>query len=383
MSEAKGMIKNMKAIIISCFDWYDQRLELIYKYLKEKCEVLVYTSDYDHIKKKEITNKNENCIYIHVPQYKRNLSFKRIFSHISFSINIKKILKEEKPDIIYALAPVNSLVYICAKYKNKKKCKLICDIIDLWPESLPMGNNRFIVPYNIWRYLRNYALRKSDIIITECYYYIDRLKIANKKNVYTVPLFKKINVNDRKSVETHIANLRINNDKKIIKLGYVGSINNIIDIEAIKKVCIQLKNRYDIVWVKIIGDGENKNAFINMLKQVGCEVDFYGKIFDEKEKIKILGECDYGLNMMVDTVSVGLTIKSIDYLSYGLPLINNIKGDTWELVNTKKIGVNIQSENNDIEISNKKMHWNALNCFDNFFSEEVAQRLVSSIMDKL
>ena len=373
----------MKAIIISCFDWYDQRLELIYRYLKEKCEVLVYISDYDHIKKKEITNKNENCIYIHVPPYKKNLSFKRIFSHIFFSVNIKKILKEEKPDIIYALAPVNSLVYICARYKNKKKCKLICDIIDLWPESLPMGNNRFIVPYNIWRYLRNYALRKSDIIITECNYYIDRLKIANKKNVYTLPLFKKINVNDLKSVETYIDNLRINNDKRIIKLGYVGSINNIIDIEAIKRVCIQLKNRYDIVLVKIIGDGENKNAFINMLKQVGCEVDFYGKIFDEKKKIKILGECDYGLNMMVDTVSVGLTTKSIDYLSYGLPLINNIKGDTWELVNTKKIGVNIQSENNDIEISNKKMHWNALNCFDNFFSEEVAQRLVSSIMDKL
>ena len=59
------------------------------------------------------------------------------------------------------------------------------------------------------------------------------------------------------------------------------------------------------------------------------------------EKINILAPCDYALNIMKDNVSVGLTIKSIDYLSYGLPLINNIKGDTWKLINDEKIGLNI------------------------------------------
>ena len=33
-------------------------------------------------------------------------------------------------------------------------------------------------------------------------------------------------------------------------------------------------------------------------------------------------------------------MKSVDYFCYGLPLINNIPGDTWELVNRCGIGVN-------------------------------------------
>ena len=40
-------------------------------------------------------------------------------------------------------------------------------------------------------------------------------------------------------------------------------------------------------------------------------------------------------------------MKSIDYFSYGLPLINNIKGDTWEIVNDKGYGINIHKDNID------------------------------------
>jgi hypothetical protein len=39
-------------------------------------------------------------------------------------------------------------------------------------------------------------------------------------------------------------------------------------------------------------------------------------------------------------VCVGLTMKSIEYLSHSLPLINNIRGDTAQLVRDLKIGVN-------------------------------------------
>ena len=44
--------------------------------------------------------------------------------------------------------------------------------------------------------------------------------------------------------------------------------------------------------------------------------------------------------MMKPGVCVGLTMKSIDYFCYGLPLINNIPGDTWQLVEEHGIGVN-------------------------------------------
>ena len=47
---------------------------------------------------------------------------------------------------------------------------------------------------------------------------------------------------------------------------------------------------------------------------------------------------------MKDTVFVGLTMKSLDYLSYGIPLINNIQGDSFEIVEKEKIGFNLTSD---------------------------------------
>ena len=41
---------------------------------------------------------------------------------------------------------------------------------------------------------------------------------------------------------------------------------------------------------------------------------------------------------------MGLTMKSIDYLSFGLPLINTIGGDTWDIIEKYGIGVNVDPD---------------------------------------
>ena len=71
---------------------------------------------------------------------------------------------------------------------------------------------------------------------------------------------------------------------------------------------------------------------------------FDGKTFDENKKIEILAPCDYGFNMILDKLEVGLSIKSIDYLSMGLPLINSVRGDTARMVRQDRIGVNIDPD---------------------------------------
>ena len=53
---------------------------------------------------------------------------------------------------------------------------------------------------------------------------------------------------------------------------------------------------------------------------------------------------------MKNEVCVGLTMKSIDYLSFGLPIINNIPFDTWNIVNKYNCGINIDSFNLDKNI---------------------------------
>lgn len=43
---------------------------------------------------------------------------------------------------------------------------------------------------------------------------------------------------------------------------------------------------------------------------------------------------------MKKDVLVGLTMKSLDYFKNGIPIINNINGDTWEFVENYGVGIN-------------------------------------------
>ena len=99
-------------------------------------------------------------------------------------------------------------------------------------------------------------------------------------------------------------------------------------------------NRSKKVKLHIVGDGEKREAFLESLNQKGIDAEYYGLVYDETKKQEIFSRCSYGINIMKPGVCVGLTMKSIDYFCYGLPLINNIQGDTWELVEQYGIGIN-------------------------------------------
>ena len=103
------------------------------------------------------------------------------------------------------------------------------------------------------------------------------------------------------------------------------------------------------VGLHIIGGGEKKELLISGLKNHAVNVIDHGYIFDQDEKQHILDQCNYGLNIMKDTVMVGLTMKSMDYMCGGLPLINTIKGDTAKICDEYQVGYNINKNNlNDI-----------------------------------
>ena len=76
---------------------------------------------------------------------------------------------------------------------------------------------------------------------------------------------------------------------------------------------------------------------------------------------------------MKNTVCVGLTMKSLDYLRAGLPIINNIKGDTWEFVNKYNIGVNIDDTKlkESLELINKEINRkDVMQLYNKYFSKQ-------------
>lgn len=331
-----------KALLISCFEeWYKDRLEPICDILANSgYSIKCVLSDYNHIGKRYSEKKEEKCDYIHVPKYKSNISLHRIWSHLVFGRKVNTVIQEYKPDLLYLVLPPNNTARYCIKYKKENpKARLIIDIIDLWPESMPLGKLKNTSPAKMWMRWRDGAVRIADRVFTECDLYQEKLRrILIPSKTTTLHLYKEQTDEERRLVR-EIIEKKKNDD--VIRFAYLGSMNSIIDIDGICGVIQSFVSSGKTCELHAIGDGESRDKFEDAVKSTGCKTQFYGPVFDELEKIRILAPCDYAFNMMKGNITVGLTIKSIDYLSYGLPLINNIKGDTWKLVEDEGIGINI------------------------------------------
>ena len=218
------------------------------------------------------------------------------------------------------------------------------DVIDMWPESFPVAFLRKTPLFAIWKKPRTEGFNLADYIVAECDYYLSEIKPENLGSAKVLKLFKGITNEHRNEVLKSLDNYSSGINKGTITLCYLGSINNIIDLDSIKTVVSALlSDQYRIVF-HIIGDGSSRDQFVEMLTALGCEVEYHGKVFDEKVKRQILGKCDFGINMMRRNIKVGLTLKSIDYLNNGLPIINNIPGDTWSFVDNNGVGINFDGD---------------------------------------
>lgn len=164
-----------------------------------------------------------------------------------------------------------------------------------------------------------------------------------------------------------------------INLCYLGSINNIIDISVISDIIAKL-NKKKKVELHIIGDGEKRDELIKTAEEAGASVAFHGKIYNRKEKQDVFDSCHYGLNIMKNSVCVGLTMKSMDYLEFGLPMINNIPGDTWDLILQHQFGINWPSDNS-FEGYSHQMRENARKYFEQYLSTKRFCNIVHKIID--
>ena len=104
--------------------------------------------------------------------------------------------------------------------------KLIVDIIDMWPESLPFSFSKEIFPLNIWRSVRSRNIGCCDVLVTECDLYQDALKKEYQGDIRTIYWSR-----DAKAV-IHKNGL----PDDYLSLVYIGSINHIIDVRRIADV---------------------------------------------------------------------------------------------------------------------------------------------------
>lgn len=341
-------MKQKEAIIITAFFNYDYpiRIKYLESYLSSiNYNVTIVSADYDHRNKIEYKSNKDNLVLIHVPPYKKNLSLKRIASHYAFAKGTKAFIKTKKPDLVYCITPPNLLIKNLSPLKRKGIIKeLVYEVEDLWPETLPLKNSlkRLASPLLwMWARIRNNSIRYADRLVFEC-------------DLFKTFIVKKNPSLEEKSNTIYLSkeNCIFGNDHGITKnytsinFLYLGSINNLIDINLIANLLEKTSNIIPCS-LTIIGGGENASLLIEKCEKNNIHVDNYGIVFDEKKKQNIIEGCDFALNIMNEYVFVGATMKSLEYFHYGLPIINNIGGDTAKIVEEYCCGINIENRNLD------------------------------------
>lgn len=322
------------AYLISCSDHYGHRLNVIADYLRSKGYHTTYiTSDFDHTTKQVFKCDVPGCVQLHAIPYRENLSVERLLSHRLFARDVFRYLEklEREPDVIVALLPPNSLAQYGAWYKKKHpKVYLIYDIFDMWPETFPYSKTKVLLTpvFRVWAWLRDHYLSAADYVTMECGMFRGLLKLPEGRSAATYLCAPPLSI--------PAAEPRLRTDR--LELCYLGAINNVIDIPGICELIRELVRGREVT-LHVIGKGERQQELVDSAKAAGAEVIFYGPVYDDLKKQEVISRCHFGLNMMRQSVCVGLTMKSIDYFRFGLPVINNIPADTKQLVEEKGIGI--------------------------------------------
>ncbi len=332
-------VKQKTAVLISCTDHYRERTWIFESVLRQQGYQIQYlAADFHHIRKEYFQCSAPNAQQLHVRSYQKNLSPSRILSHWDFAKGVYQYLESlpQVPELIVSEIPPNFLARYLAKYKKRHpQVKLVFDIFDLWPETFPSGKaKKLLAPiFSVWASLRNRSLPAADRIITECDLFRQKLGLMEDPKCNTLYL----------TVPNQEIDKAAHLPEDHISLCYLGSVNNIIDIPAIQELVAQLQKRRPVT-VHVIGRGERLEEFLDALRQAGANVIYHGAIFDTKEKQTIISGCHFGLNIMKSSVCIGLSMKSVDYWSHGLPILNNVPADTARLVKEFDIGLNLSED---------------------------------------
>lgn len=318
------------------------RCYTIYRYFKEKgYDVQMYCGNYDHNSKQIVEYGLDDVEEINVIPYKKNMSISRMISAYKFGLDVRKRLKNVKADIVYVVGPPNSTAYLVRKNTKKSGAKFVSDIYDLYPETIPLGNRTkkiaHICGFWWWSHLRNSVISKADIFIGSCDYYFTLLGLKESDRCKMVPLCKSNQSVKRKDI--------LPNDK--LNILYLGALTGNYDFDGMVKIMKKLKDRGKPTKLYIIGDGPNKEWLLSELEMKKIEYEFLGRVYDDNIKADIAGKCHFGFNGFKENVAIALSYKSMEYMSNGLALINCCKEDTWNLVETKKIGVNYTNKTID------------------------------------
>lgn len=283
-----------------------------------------------------------NYIFVRTRPYTGN-GKDRVLNMIDYYRIIKKVLDiyknaEGRPDIVLA-SSVHPLSLVAGiKWGKKNSVKCICEVRDLWPESIveftDLTNKNIIVKL-LYKLEKIIYIRADALVFTM---EGGKQYIIDKKWDNRIELNKVYHINNGVDLEVFEYNERKyiyplnedNNNFKKFNIIYAGSIRPANNVKTLAYVAKELKKRkIDNIIITVYGDGPEKKEIDNFIKVNSLDNIYMMGRIDKKYIPNILSGAN-NINCLNYKYSPifrygGSQNKLFEYLASGRPVLANVK----------------------------------------------------------
>ena len=162
---------------------------------------------------------------------------------------------------------------------------------------------------------------------------------------YTVKLIKK-------------SKIKVPNNLNV-KICYGGSLGYSYDFNTILKTFKELYSRFKNIELYFIGGGIKEKEIIKFGKDYSLPIFLTGYL-SYPDYLKYLCSMDIALNSFKKDSAVAFSYKFNDYISVGLAIVNNLTGETAQIVEENNIGFNFDYKKNSLELQLEKLITNKI-----------------------
>lgn len=347
-------------------------------------KVTFLTTDFEHQRKifleKEKVPDGYELLESKV-RYRRNFSFSRVVNHYILGRSLRRYLASTKrvPDLILCSYPTVYMAYIATKFGKKNCIPVIVDIRDLWPDSFIKPIIGRVILFPLY-FQKKFVLKNATKLIGVSPNYVRWASPKADVRLYTLPLTQYKVSSKSESIIQNIHPL---------KLIFVGTLGKTYNLRLINLISVFLSKHRVVHQIKVCGDGPRRKFLWNLTKE-NPNVKFLGWL-NKEDLDNELRTSHIGLMLYKEKSPQGWPNKLIEYMSYGLPIINSLKGESWKIIDELKIGVNIDSDflepilewiRKDVFVNYEEISTRTITAFEENFKEEtVFKKLIEIIED--
>lgn len=291
--------------------------------------------DENNLWSEHFTKENIPFVFIRSSFYMNN-GIKRIKNMFTFAYNFSKtagqyIKTHEKPDIILASSVHPFTVLAGEGVAHKLKIPCICEIRDLWPESIfayyPNKKNKLLAKLLYGG--EKYMYKRADAVVMTWPGGADY--IVSKGWSGEIPPQKVFFISNgidldefyhnQKEYEYHDIDLE---DKGHFKVVYTGSIRKVNNLGILIETAEILQERRSTIQLLIWGDGNELDELIRTVRKRNLHnIIFKGKV-DKRNIPSILGQSDctimHNTSTALDKYGQSQN-KFFEYLAAGKPVV--------------------------------------------------------------